>query len=470
MKPIRQLCQLAGLALLAGLSAGGRLCAQTPATVEGTLRSQSGTPLAGVRVLLDSAGPPAQTDASGRFTLSVPAHHSARLDFSAVGFSPATLAVPALAPGAVHTIAITLVPLYQLDALTITSRKPLPLLNTRDAATGGTLEQEELLALPTDARDPLTLAYTIPGITPATGFFGDAPPLSINGANSLYTQYTLDGLDNNEGFLGGPRVEFPLGALARLSVLANSYGAELGRSSSGVVEETSRAGSNQSHGDLFGYWRPGIPLDAEPKLTPPGTDPDGFRRFQLGGGASGAIVRDHTFYSVAAEYSNENEDRIGSTAQTQFIGTEKREKVKLFGRIDQGWSPTQTTTLRVAYSNVNRAGQGTGVVTPEADITTQRIGSLTALTHRSAFADGRASNSASVQFGTFRWNLPPTERNLDQPQVTIVAPDGTTVEAVVGSSNFIFDETEHQLQLRDVIEAQLSPHHTLRAGADAIRG
>ena len=87
--------------------------------------------------------------------------------------------------------------------------------------------------MPTDARDPVALAYNIPGVAQATGFFGDAPRLSINGANSLYTLSSLDGLENNEGFRRGPRIDLSLSALSRLGVLSNGYGAVFGRSGMG---------------------------------------------------------------------------------------------------------------------------------------------------------------------------------------------------------------------------------------------
>ena len=136
-----------------------------------------------------------------------------------------------------------------------------------DAATGGAVELAELRALPTDARDPVALGFTIPGVAQARGFFGDAPKLSISGANSLYTQYVVDGLDNNEGFLGGPRVEFPLAALSRLEVLVNSYAADIGRSPTVVVSYETRSGGERWSGELLAYNRPGIPFVAR---APPG--------------------------------------------------------------------------------------------------------------------------------------------------------------------------------------------------------
>jgi outer membrane receptor protein involved in Fe transport len=468
---VRPLAVIASLAALLALSPG-RAAAQSAAVLAGTARSQDGTPLAARVAFAPDGGTVAAAttaDASGRFRLEIPAGTPGVLQLAALGHSPAEVRIPALAAGATRRVAATLATLHVLDAVTVVARRERPLLNTENAATGGALEAEELEALPTDAREPLSLAFTIPGVAQATGFFGDAPPLSIAGGNALYTQYTLDGLDNNEGFLGGPRVELPLGALARLEVLASTYSSSFGRSSNGVVNAESRAGGTRWRGDAFGYLRPGTPFDADPKVAPAGVDPDGFQRFQVGASASGAPLRDRLFVALAAEYTNEDEDRIGSTAQTAFIGTEQREKVKLFGRADWGWSPTQTTTLRFAASHVNRAGRGSGVVVPEADITTRRIGTLAALTHRSALGGGAASNIVSLQFGTYRWYFPPTRSDFTRPQVQILDPTDSTVQAIVGSSNFVFDETERQLQLRNVFETALGERHRLRAGADVVR-
>lgn len=462
---------LAGVALASSLGAAPA-GAQAGATLTGTLRAQDGTPVAGGRVRFVPGGGEAETDAGGHFRLAVASSTAGSLVFAAVGFTGDSVAVPALAPGARREVALTLVPLHLLDAVTVVAARARPLLNTEDATTGGAVEAAELEALPTDAREPLSLLFNVPGVAQSTGFFGDAPPLSINGSNSLYTQYTLDGLDNNEGFLGGPRVEFPLGGLAREEALVNTYSTVYGRSSNGVINQESRAGSDSTRGELFGYYRPGRPLDAANKV-PFGADPDdveslqdGFRRFQLGGGIGGPVARGSTFGSGTAEYTNETEDRIPSTARAAFAGTEKRERVKLFGRLDQGWSPSQTTNLRAAFSDVSRAGLGSGVVSPEADITTRRIGSLVALTHRSAFAAGRGSNSLSVQLGTFRWKFPPTASDFSRPNVVIESGSDSSVQAVVGSSNFIFDEKETQLQLRDLVETAIGGAHTLRVGAD----
>ncbi|GAC1647385.1 MAG: TonB-dependent receptor [Gemmatimonadaceae bacterium] len=458
------------------------------AQLAGIVREQGGRPVPAASVSFVPGDRAVETDSSGRFVLAIAAATKGTLRIRRLGFDVVALGIPALKAGTERVVGVTLPGRVLLDVVSVVATHERPLLNTRDASTGGTVERQEIERLPTDARDPLPLAYNVPGVTQATGFFGDAPKLSINGANSLYTQYSLDGLENNEGFLGGPRVELPLSALAQLGVLSTTYAAEFGRSSNGVVNIATRAGGERWTGEAFVFDRPGLPIDAKAPVVPNGENPtdfrraqQGFRRAQVGGAAGGPLRRAPTdgagaYAFGALEYTHENEDRVNSTASATFLGRELRQTYKGFGRLDQGWSPSQTTTFRVAFSHVNRAGEGTGIIAPEADITVQRIGTVTGLTHRSALRDGRASNEASAQFGTFRWNYPPTRSSFDIPQVTVTqvrlnagGTQDTVAVGVVGSSNFVFDESERQFQLKDVFEMGILADHQLRLGADAFR-
>lgn len=459
-----------GLAL-AAIAVALPVAAQS-AAISGAIRSQRGDPVVGAEVSI-AAGAGARSDSSGRFFLEVPVGLALTLRAQALGYAPITLALDPLAAGQQRAVAIVLSSVRALDARTVVAQPARPLLNTATATTGGAIEVSEIVALPTDARDPIALLSNVPGVSPATGFFGDAPRLAFNGGNALYSRYLLDGLDNNEGFLGGPRVDVPLGAIARMDAQVNAYGVRHGRSPDGIVDVSSRAGSETWGGDVFVYDRPGRPLDAR-LPTPFGAVPEavarrqeGFARSQVGASLRGALRPGRTYLASAVERTLENEDRIGSTALAVFLGTETRTTWKGYGRVDHGWSPRQTTTLRVAASRIERSGNGSGVVTPEADITTLRIGTLAAITHRSLLRAGRASNTLSVQRGTFRWDFPPTSSDFSRPQVTVISPALET-QAVVGSSNFVFDERETQWQLREVFESAIGDRHTLRLGADIV--
>jgi len=93
----------------------------------------------------------------------------------------------------------------------ITVQAPITRINTINAEVASELSSEELESLPVEARDINKALYRLPNVTQATGFYPEAPTVSINGANSLFTNYLIDGMDNNEQFLGGPKFPIPTG-------------------------------------------------------------------------------------------------------------------------------------------------------------------------------------------------------------------------------------------------------------------
>ncbi len=435
------------------------------ALVRGTVRGESGAPVAGATVSWEG-GSAARTAPDGRFALAV-APGAVALVIRAVGFGTDTVALAPLRPGETREIAVTLVRLTVLSEITVRPEPDRPLLDTLAATTGGAVDSLELRALPTDGRDPLALAFTVPGVAQATGFFDTAAPLTINGSNSLYTQYNLDGLDNTEAVLGGPWVELPLSALARLEVNSTTYGAELGRTTNGVVEFVSRSGGERWGGELFAYGRPGGGLDSDRRFAPTPAGVSGFRRLQLGGAAGGPILRGRTHAFGAAEYTRETEGQTIATGYGAAEGEQARRFVRLFGRMDQRWSPRQVTTVEAAYTSREFQGRGGGIVVPEADFTQHKNGALVAVTHRSAIGEA-AENRLGVQLGFFHWYYPPTESSFSVPQVTIVAASGLPL-ATVGSSGFQYDHTERQLNLKDVFERRWG-RHTAQAGVDLLHG
>ena len=89
------------------------------------------------------------------------------------------------------------------------------------------------------------------GVVQATGFYPEAPNVSIMGGNSLYTNYTIDGFDNNERFLGGQKFAIPVGFARNISVLTNNFSTEYGLTGNGIIDITTRSGSNDFLQKLF---------------------------------------------------------------------------------------------------------------------------------------------------------------------------------------------------------------------------
>ncbi len=473
-----------------------RLPAQaSTATITGVVQRKGGDPIARVRITIDGGRDTATTEPDGRFVLRVTSNVAGVLrattpvDTSVISFPPlkagATREVDVVMPGGVASRSEesrSLAPvIVTADREHIVQVRPL--LDTAAAVTGGTVSAAELRSLPVADRDPLTLAFTIPGAAQATGFFNTAPILSLNGQNSLYTQYLIDGFDNNEGVLGGPRVDLPLSAIRLLDIRSSTYDVTSGRSSNGIVNEETMRGSDAWHGDGFVYDHPGKSFDARQAVLPPNTSA-GFRRIQAGGALGGPVITGRTFVFAAAERLAELQDQPIVITYGSGTGSMKREKTKAFLRLDQKWNDHQSTTFHVAYSDVQYIGRGGGNVTPEADVTQHRTGALIAAEHESVLRVGlpstftntftntltnRLTNKFGVQVATFHWYYPPTTSALDTPQIVILSRGLDSTLAIVGSSGFQYDSHERQINLRDEIE-QHWLKHDVRIGADMISG
>ncbi|MEO6864081.1 MAG: TonB-dependent receptor [Gemmatimonadaceae bacterium] len=464
----------------------------TVATLTGLVRRADGAPATGAFVVVAGQRDTLSTDGAGRFSVQVQASVAGTVHAFQGGDS-ATASFSAIPAGGTRVLTLTLAsagamrgamsqsdtrpeeppvatPALRPVVITAGSENPAtlrPLLDTSSATTGGTISYAEMRSLPADARDPLALAFTVPGAAQATGFFDTAPILSLDGQNSLYTQYYIDGFDNNEGVLGGPRIDLPLSAIKRLDVRASTYDATLGRSSNGVVNEETMSGTDAWRGEAFVYGHPGHSFDAHQAVLPPNTSA-GFRRSQIGGSLGGPIVKGRTFLFAAGERLDETQDQPIVTHYGNATGATQRTKTKLFARIDQRWSSTQTTTLHAALSDEQYIGRGGGNVVPEADVAQHRFGALVGMSHHSAL-DPATTNTFDAQVAAYHWYYPPTTSSLNTPQIAILSRGLDSTLAVVGSSGFQYDSHETQLNLKDEIEHHAGAHD-IRLGADMIAG
>jgi len=191
-----------------------------------------------------------------------------------------------------------------LDEVVITQQKTSR-INRQDAEVSFELEAQEIEEIPVEGRDITRVLFRIPNVTQATGFFPEAPNVSINGANSLFTSYLIDGLDNNERFLGGQRFAIPAGFVKDITVLTSNFSAEYGLTSNGVIDITTKSGGNEHHGEVFFVTRPGPEIDGQTDFAQRDLSgnlvQDGFSRYQSGFAAGGPIVKDKTFYFINFE-------------------------------------------------------------------------------------------------------------------------------------------------------------------------
>lgn len=141
-------------------------------------------------------------------------------------------------------------------------------------------------------------------LTPGVQVSRAAGHLSFGAQRGIYTNVQVDGTDYNQAFFGGIQggeragaaMTVPQSAIQEFQAVTSGFTAEYGRTTSGVVNVSTKSGSNQYHGDAFFQIR-------HPRLGL--TDPFGLKVLedlrQFGGSAGGPVSRDRAFWFFAIE-------------------------------------------------------------------------------------------------------------------------------------------------------------------------
>lgn len=361
-----------------------------------------------------------------------------------------------------------------LNEITLTGNTSAQ-INRKDAEVSFQLKNQEIQELPIEGRDITRVLFRLPNVSQATGFFSEAPNVSINGANSLFTSYLIDGMDNNERFLGGQRFAIPVGFTRDITVLTNNYSAEFGLTNNGVINITTKSGSNELTGEVFFVTRPGPDIDGKSKFAQRDLSgnqvKDGFQRYQGGFAIGGPIVKDKTFFFVNLEHTTDKKDNLLNSSDLGVNESVRGENTFTYfsAKIDQRWTDTFRSSLRanVGEVTIERQGGGIegGVQFPSAANFQDRNSVNIAL--KNDYSIGNVIAQTNLQYSRFRWNFGRPE-NPGAPQVTVLNPSEETI-AVLGHPGFIFDETENTYQFQQKFKFYFKKH-TFKTGFNFISG
>jgi hypothetical protein len=181
---------------------------------------------------------------------------------------------------------------------TVLIKEPAPLLRSESASLGQVIESRKIVDIPLNGRNFLSLVSLSAGVAqPPPTTAGPSFP-RINGGRPRTNEYLFDGISVLQPEPGQVAF-FPIPeAIEEFKVEVNSPRAEFGRFNGGVVNLTTRAGSNTLHGSGFEFLRNEV-LNARnlfaPKTVANPKKPV-FRRNQFGFVIGGPIVHDKTFY------------------------------------------------------------------------------------------------------------------------------------------------------------------------------
>ena len=194
---------------------------------------------------------------------------------------------------------ITLKPGGVQETINVTANAEL--LNTTSAEISTMVNQDSVVQLPLNGRDPSTLVYLAPGSANARNMaasyitgavFTTEVGASVNGGRQGSVFYLLDGVSNIDDF-NMMTAPFPnADATQEFRVISNNFSAQYGFAPSGVVTIATKSGSNQFHGVVFDFLR-NQDLNATNWFSHV-VDP--LRRNQFGGGVGGPVIKDKFFF------------------------------------------------------------------------------------------------------------------------------------------------------------------------------
>jgi Carboxypeptidase regulatory-like domain/TonB dependent receptor len=364
----RPLMVILSLVLVLALAAIPGLAQTDTGSIVGTVRDPSGVVIAGAKVEITNAG----TAITRGFTTNNDG------EYQALQLIPGSYNVKVSQTGFAtdvrNNVTINVQTRAQVDfQLTVGSvstqvqvEASSQLLETQSAGVSGVVNTQEINDLPLNGRDYDQLALTLPGVfrnntvsNPAEGLF------SVNGNLQLQNYFQLDGIDNNSKSenlqeQSTQSVIPPPDALQEFVLQTRTYSAEFGTSAGGVVNVSTKSGTNSFHGDGWDYIQNGA-LNANSYFNNYNGVPRGtYNQNQFGGTIGGPIRRDHTFFFVSYEQLLSN---IASTV-TSIVPTAAMHKGDFSAATNGSYMAAANRTMTPLVPSQANCFSSTNVIKP----------------------------------------------------------------------------------------------------------
>ncbi len=290
--------------------------------ISGLITDQSGAVIAGASVRLENTGTAVTlsggTTGAGLYSFTSLTPGTYKLTVSQSGFQTAMQENITVSVDQVATINITLHTGAVNQVVNVSDTASL--VETSDTTVGQLISNQTIERVPLVTRNVYQLVQLSSGVSPTNGVANAADTqaiynarpganvstYTINGAlgGSLY--YMLDGSpisipENNVGVLI-PAFQIPLDAVEEFRVETQDAPATYQSGGAGVISLVTKSGTNQFHGDVFGYIRPNAFaandtfVKASQLANGEPNRPLDFHRYQEGGSIAGPIVRNKLFF------------------------------------------------------------------------------------------------------------------------------------------------------------------------------
>jgi outer membrane receptor protein involved in Fe transport len=224
---------------------------------------------------------------------------------SKAGFSTVTQNVELLV-GQTATANVVLSPGSVSETIEVTGEAPL--MDVVKTSVSQQITPSEVEELPLLGRDVANLAYLAPGVK-ATDSYDPTKNryaiLSVNGQSGRNVNVTINGVDNKDNTVGGPVMQLPLEAVQEFVISTQRFSAANGRSEGAAINMITKAGTNNYHGSVFGFFRE-QEFNAANVFEQQSGQKGPYSRQFFGGAVGGPIVKGKLYGFFAIERQREN--------------------------------------------------------------------------------------------------------------------------------------------------------------------
>lgn len=351
---------LAGLTLIFSAT----VFAQTTGSLAGRTADESGGVLPGVTV--EARSPSLQgaravvTDGSGRYRITFLPPGQYAVVFTLAGFQPETKSGITVSLGNETTLDSVLHPSATAQVL-VTGEAPV--VDTGSTSLGTNLTSRAVETLPT-GRNYSSVVQVVPGVS------SDADPkneqqstITVYGSSGAENAFYIDGVNTTGVEYGFQGKELNYEFIQEINVKTGGYEAEFGRSTGAIINVITKSGSNEFHGDAFGYLdEKGLRASPKPVVSTGGTV-EGFRKEDYGADLGGYFWKDRIWFFGAYDRVHNTTDNAFGDLKSKSVSTRNLASGKLTFRLSDSHSVVATafqdpTTDSGAINDANHALNG----------------------------------------------------------------------------------------------------------------
>jgi hypothetical protein len=277
------------------------------AQITGTVKDPSGAVVPGVRLTATNLSTKTAYSTTSneegiyRFPTLPPAQYS--VTCTVTGFKKFSQGPITLQVAQIFELDIALASGEVSEEITITAAPPP--LETETATIGQVVTTRSIENLPLNIRDPLALVALTPGVILGSNFGNGGgndvgrnffkSDFNVGGGRSGSQEILIDGAPDTTPDINRGVINPPVDSVQEFKVQAQSFDAQFGRTSGGIVNLVTKSGGSDYHGVVYDFERHSV-LDANNWFNNRSGRPlPSFQRHQFGGNVGGPILKQKWF-------------------------------------------------------------------------------------------------------------------------------------------------------------------------------